>query len=384
MAALRQAVLAAQAEVEIPQTNHNARISLEGGMGGQHTRDTGSSSVIAPTLRLRKLIFDAGRTEREIEQREARLAGARNALTAGQEDFALEIATAYLQVARSQAVLVAARKWLVALESIESMTREIQQLDTGRQVDLALASGRVQNARLEILSREIGLADAQSQLRGLIGREVQVAQPITLAPLHPVEADSRAVESHPQVLGARAALAAAQAQAAYDALYDRPSLSAEAYVSGGRDFAGNFRPANSAGVQLVGSLSVSDGGAGAAVSQASRERVRQADETVASTRREVLTTLGRLRAVHARQEDRRKSLQLTYKISVELSARMREQFQFGRRPIVDLLAQESEVYQAESGLVNEFHDDLVTKTRLANASGTLLSVIGLDSARIAP
>ena len=378
MAELRQSVEAARAEVEIPQTRRNLQASLEGGVGGQHTRDSGSSSVISPTLRVRKLVHDAGRTDHEVKLREARLVGARSTLEAGQEDLALETLTAYLQVARTTDTLEAAREWLAGLSAIAAMTEQIQRIDRGRQFDNALANSRVQRADAEILARTTSLADARAQLAGLAGQPVEVLIPVAAwsRPL-PDSLDTVAL-SHPQMRIAEATIEVAREQSVLDQLYDRPTLSVEAFAASGRNVYGQFRAVNNVGLQLVGNVSLLDGGSGAATSKASLVRLQQAERGRDAVLVELLTALTRLRSLLEGGKARSESFELAYRQAVGLAARMREQFQAGRRPLVDLLAQETEIFQMKLSVLGERYDSLLSQARMAHASGQLLVALKID------
>jgi|GEM_PF-6146030 outer membrane protein TolC len=375
MAELRQSVEAARAEVEIPQTNRNLQLSLEGGVGSQHTRDVGSSSLITPTLRLRKLVHDAGRTDHEVKLREARLGGAQSTLEAGQEDLALETVTAYLQVARTSETLEAAHEWRGGLSAIAAMTEQIQRIDRGRQFDNALASSRVQRADAEILARNTSLADARAQLAGLVGQAVEVVQPSgAWSAVVPEHLESAAL-GHPQMKIAEATIAVAREQSILDQLYDRPTVSVEAFAASGKNVYGQFRAVNNVGIQLVGNVSLLDGGAGAATSKASLVRLQQAERARDAVQVELLTALTRLRSLLEGGKARSETFDLAYRQAVSLAARMREQFQAGRRPLVDLLAQETEIYQMKLSVLGERYDSLLSQARMAHASGQLLAAL---------
>lgn len=378
IAELRQAVLAAQTETEIPHTQRNLQLFLEGGMGAQRAHGVGAGSLINPTLRMRKLLHDAGRTDLEIQWREARLEGARSTLLAGQEDLAIEVVSAYLQVGRARESLEASRQWLEGLQGIASMTHEIQQIDRGRQFDNALASSRVQRAQAEILARQTALSDAEAHLQGLAGPMVEPILPVAPLPFGMPERIDGLVEGHPQLKVAQATIDVARGQAALDQLYDRPRLSVEAYASSGKDVQGKFRAMNQIGVQLVGNVSLLDGGAGAATSRASLLRVQQAEQAADKVRVELQTALSRLRALLEGRQARLDSYELAYRQAVILSARMREQFRAGRRPLVDLLSQETEIYQMRLSTLGESYDALLMQARMAHASGRMLAALQIE------
>jgi adhesin transport system outer membrane protein len=376
---LREAVEASRTEIDIPQSRRNIQMSIDGGLGRQKANDGASASVITPTVRVRKLVHDAGRTDHEVKLREARLGGAESTLVSGREDLALEVVTAYIQVARSSDAVEAVREWVTGLRAIASMTDQIQRIDRGRQFDNALASSRVQRAEAELLTRLTSLSDARAQLRGLVGQPVPAPTPIRPLALRDIENLDLVVASHPQIRTAEATIEVAREQSILDQLYDRPNLSVEGFLSSGNDLRGRFRAVNNLGVQLVGNLSLLDGGAGAATSKASLLRVQQAERARDAVQVELLTALARLRTLLEDSAARSDSFERAYRQAITLAARMREQFRAGRRPLVDLLSQETEIYQTKVSALGERYDALLTQARMAHASGQLLSVLGLDS-----
>ena len=259
------------------------------------------------------------------------------------------------------------------------MTDQIQRIDRGRQFDNALASSRVQRAEAELLTRLTSLSDARAQLRGLVGQPVPAPTPIRPLALRDIENLDLVVASHPQIRTAEATIEVAREQSILDQLYDRPNLSVEGFVSSGNDLRGRFRAVNNLGVQLVGNLSLLDGGAGAATSKASLLRVQQAERARDAVQVELLTALARLRTLLEDSAARSDSFERAYRQAITLAARMREQFRAGRRPLVDLLSQETEIYQTKVSALGERYDALLTQARMAHASGQLLSVLGLDS-----
>jgi adhesin transport system outer membrane protein len=273
----------------------------------------------------------------------------------------------------------AVREWVTGLRAIASMTDQIQRIDRGRQFDNALASSRVQRAEAELLTRLTSLSDARAQLRGLVGQPVPAPTPIRPLALRDIENLDLVVASHPQIRTAEATIEVAREQSILDQLYDRPNLSVEGFVSSGNDLRGRFRAVNNLGVQLVGNLSLLDGGAGAATSKASLLRVQQAERARDAVQVELLTALARLRTLLEDSAARSDSFERAYRQAITLAARMREQFRAGRRPLVDLLSQETEIYQTKVSALGERYDALLTQARMAHASGQLLSVLGLDS-----
>jgi hypothetical protein len=139
------AIWRAEAEVEIPHASRNVQVLLKDRVGSQHAAVVGSSSLITPSVRVRKLVNDAGSNDGAIRLREARLTGARSTLVSGREELALEVVNEYIHWAPAQDTLNAAAEWPERLRAIASMTGQIGRIDRGcpSDNDLAGKQGRI-------------------------------------------------------------------------------------------------------------------------------------------------------------------------------------------------------------------------------------------------
>jgi outer membrane protein TolC len=379
---VRYAIRAAEADIEVSQSAWNLRLQADGAVGRQQLQGSTAvhNALLTPALRLRKLVYDGGRTQSEVELRESRVEQALAQFQVSETDLALSLAEAYVQVARAKEALMVTKAWVSGLLVIEDLTREIQKIDRGRQVDLSQAISRSAQARSQQVARQAGLAEAVQQLNELAGMAVSTESSVTLArELGMSGLDEALLAAHPRVRVADTAVRVAHQQVALDSLYKRPRFDIEGYVASNQDATGRYRLANTVGVQLVGSHTFLDGGGGAATVKASGLRQAQAEAAVGTARRDVRTNYARWLGAEEDRQARQRSYQTAYEEATRLRGLMGEQFRAGRRPILDLLSQESEIYQAALGVSTEKYDAILNHIRLAHGAGQLLEALDVAS-----
>lgn len=373
------AIRAAEADVNVASSARNSRVSLAGSAGiERQAGGTGGLLAISPSIHWTKLIADGGRVDRDVDVRNARVNQAKASVRVVEEDIGLQVALAYVQLAQTKEALRLARSWVGSLEAIETMAREIQQIDRGRQVDWVHASSRVASGRAQLASRQAAVAQAAGQLDQLVDAHVFVETPVSLSfrldPAAPV------ANAHPRTEVAQAVTRVAEAQLALDSLYDKPRYEVDAFIGSGRDAQGRMRLINQGGVRLLGNLNILDGGTGKATMDVSRQRIEQARTAEDGALREIRVGLARDIGAEQGSAERLAAYAITLAESARVRGLMFEQFKAGRRPLLDLLSQEADIYQSGIAHSQEEHEALLNKIRIAHGRGELLAAFGVASA----
>lgn len=387
IAEARGALAASDAEIDISRAAWRPRVFAEGGVGTQ--RSTGelgrSVTTFSPAIRVRQQVFDGGKSDREVEVREARVAQVRASYLSAEEDLAMSLSQAYIQLSAAQEAEAITKRWVEGLGSIESLTRQIQQIDSGRRMDMLQANSRLTQARGLLSARATAVAEAARSLDALAARHVRLVRPIALVHAPDLPSSERMMNTesmlalHPRMQVATAAIDAAKSQLELNSLYRQPTVDIEAFVASGRDADNRIRAVNTYGIQLVGTHTLLDGGGGAANVRAADSRVGQAQAAADAQARELRAALSRLIGAETGRDERLQTYESGYEQALSLRGSMREQFSFGRRPLLDLLTQESEIYQAELALSQERHDAIFDRIQLAYARGELLRALNVPS-----
>ena len=275
-----------------------------------------------------KPIYDGGRTDNETDRQRARLSSANYSTEASRDDIALRVADAYIEVAKQQQLAELAHDYVDGIAALQRRVQEIVRIDQGRGYDLLQTDSRLAQARLTLADRE------------------------------------------GQVTAARKAAAVADA-------WTKPTVNLRARVTSPRDFDGKRKWFGGYDLGLVTDWSPFDGGVGAATAAAANAQVLTAEEAVASTRRALQTDVAR----HWTQIQSRVGRVGTRAELVESTRQVRaaywEQFQIGKRSIIDLLNAENEIYAARLGAATEHAELTQARYRLLGATGQLLPRLGI-------
>ena len=339
-------------------------------------RDRRSGDLGAQAI---KPIYDGGRTDNEPDRQRARLSSANYSTEASRDDIALRVADAYIEVAKQQQLAELAHDYVDGIAALQRRVQEIVRIDKGRGYDLLQTDSRLAQARLTLADREGQLAEAREALAQLVGQPIGSVTS-TEPPGEPIRSLQDAMDllnMHPSILARRAEVTAARKAAAVADAWTKPTVNLRARVTSPRDFDGKRKWFGGYDLGLVTDWSPFDGGVGAATAAAANAQVLTAEEAVASTRRVLQTDVAR----HWTQIQSRVGRVSTRAELVESTRQVRaaywEQFQIGKRSIIDLLNAENEIYAARLGAATEHAELTQARYRLLGATGQLLPRLGI-------
>ena len=339
-------------------------------------RDRRSGDLGAQAI---KPIYDGGRTDNETDRQRARLSSANYSTEASRDDIALRVADAYIEVAKQQQLAELAHDYVDGIAALQRRVQEIVRIDQGRGYDLLQTDSRLAQARLTLADREGQLAEAREALAQLVGQPIGSVTS-TEPPGEPIRSLQDAMDllnMHPSILARRAEVTAARKAAAVADAWTKPTVNLRARVTSPRDFDGKRKWFGGYDLGLVTDWSPFDGGVGAATAAAANAQVLTAEEAVASTRRVLQTDVAR----HWTQIQSRVGRVSTRAELVESTRQVRaaywEQFQIGKRSIIDLLNAENEIYAARLGAATEHAELTQARYRLLGATGQLLPRLGI-------
>lgn len=342
--------------------------------GSGRNRNSGDLGVQAI-----KPIYDGGRTDNETERQRARLDSANFGTEASRDDIALRVADAYIEVVKQLELLRLAHDYVNGIDALQKRVQQIVRFDKGRGYDLLQTNSRLSQARITLADREGQLAEAREALAQLVGRPVSsVSDPQPPGPpIRSLKEAMALLEQHPAIRARQAEVNAARKAAAVAAAWTRPTINVRARVTSPHDIDGNRKWFGGYDLGLVTDWSPFDGGVGAAAAAAADAQVLTAEEAVASTRRTLQTDVAR----HWTQIQSRSGRVSTRAELVEGTRQVRaaywEQFQIGKRSIIDLLNAENEIYAARLGAATEKQELNQARYRLLGATGQLLPRLGI-------
>ena len=378
----RTAAQAVSHEITGARSQMNTRFGLIIEPGTGYIRGSGNTSAGDLGVQAIKPVYDSGRTDNEIARQQARLAAANQQLELARAEVALEVADAYVEVVKQEQLAELAKDYVAGIAALNRRVEEIVKLDRGRGYDLLQTQSRLQQARLTQASRDGTLQEARTTLSQLVGRPVTR----TVEPPSPgrlpgsLEQAMASLDLHPTVVTGLAEVEASRRAAAVASAWDKPAFSLRGrvhspeYPLGERQWFGGYD------VGVVTDWNPFDGGAGAARAAAANAQVLATQDTAAAERRELETELAR----HWTQMQSRAARTASLDDLVEGARRVRaaywEQFQIGKRSIIDLLNAENETYQARLSAITERLELVQVRYRLLGTLAGLTDFLGIRAA----
>jgi adhesin transport system outer membrane protein len=298
------------------------------------------------------------------------------------EQQAMAAAQRYLEVLRLRQVLQVNQSNLESHKAIYQKIARKVTAGIAASVDLEQAAGRLALAESNLLTAQANLDDAQSEYLRVVGQSAPAdMQPFEhFAWTPPVEpaAQMRLLQLSPANLAAAAAVRGGRV--AVDARRGAflPTVDARARQEWGSGVPGGRNGGYDRTVlELVSSFNLSRGGADRArlkmasealnSSLAQRERVcRETRSALAMAANDLVKLKGKIGL-----------LQQHVLASEKVRRAYQDQFETGKRSLLDVLDSENEWYDAKVALINGTNDLILSRLRGAAAAGQLLSALQL-------
>lgn len=373
--------------------------------GGKERTDTpqvraGGSSAASLVRReagitLSQKLFDGKATSSEIERQSARLDAASSRLTEVREEFALRAAEIYIEVLKNRRLVKLANDNLRShLRTLEKIRQRVEG-GVSQRVDLQQAMGRVALSKSVASARAGKLRESNANYQNVVGHlpgelaepEVKTANLLKEGAIDSdvlaqaiEQASETAVRSSPSLNAAKAEISAAEASVRAARAPNYPRLNLELSANRNQNLAGIPGDFNNEAMMLVMRWNLFRGGADQAQERAAAERRFAAIDTAASTRRNVEERVAVALHAKATNEERLAFLLEHVTLSEGVLESYQQQFELGRRTLLDVLNAENELFTARSNLVAGQYEYLVSQYAAEAAQGMLMGSLGITPA----
>lgn len=298
------------------------------------------------------------------------------------EQQAQAAAQAYLDVQRLRQLLTVTQANFDSHQAIYQKIERKVAAGVAPRVDLEQAAGRLALAESNRLTAQSNLEDASAHYLRVVGREPEADMlPLLAFPWNPprdAKEQKQLLKTSPANLAATAGIESARmAMHARRGVF-MPTLDARA-----RQEWGNGIPGGRSGkydrrmFELVGGLNLSRGGADkarlAAAAESLNASLAQRDRVCRETRTQLTVAANDLAKLQSKMAFLRQHALASEKVR---NAYL-DQFETGKRSLLDVLDSENEWFSSESALINGATDLLLAQVKGAAASGQLLSALQL-------
>lgn len=365
-----------------PMTRARARASAVSGAksdGVNQWRNPGSVTV-------RQNLFNGFRTPKETEAARRRVTAADHTIRDREEAIALRSAEAYMDVVRSRTIVGLAERNVTAHVEVRDDVKLRLDAGNGDAADLNQAESRLALARSRLIELRGALRVAESDYYEAVGTMPDTLEmpgrPVDALPASVEEAVPTALDNNPALLTARSEADASQfdKRAARSPLM--PTVDLEFRGTGG-DNLGGVRGSDLNGQALVVlRYNLYRGGRDIA-----RARRAVAVESRTLQRQAELARLveEQVRVDHADMVTARDTVPLLRDraaAAAQVVSAYRQQFELGRRSLLDVLDVENELFQARISVVNAEIQHRIAEYRVLATMGTLISALGVETAMV--
>lgn len=337
-------------------------------------------TTLQSSLTLDQEIYSGGETVANTRRAERLVRVERARLIVVEQDVLLQAVTAYTDLLAARAVLDFAEQNEGRLQRQLQATRDRFEVGEVTRTDVAQADARLSGSTADRVEAEGVVAAAQAAYRRVINQEpagLVVPQPLALLPASWEEAQALAEDLNPNIAAAQYNLAAAQADVDVAEAALLPRLSVRGELSYARNPVEELDYSRDASIGALLSVPLYQGGGEYARVRQNKQIVRQRrddlEDTFRAVRDEVTNAWELLLTAGSRIESISDQVRAN-EIAVEGA---RQEALVGQRTTLDVLDQESDLFQSQVDLVQARRDQIVASYRLKAAVGQL-TVAGIE------
>ncbi|ODS24849.1 hypothetical protein AB835_00850 [Candidatus Endobugula sertula] len=385
--AARQEMLARAQEVRGARAGYLPTLDAEAGVGREWTQSPSTQNQgITLTreeaaLRLRQTVYDGNATHSEVKRQKARYKSALYSAIDVQENAALRVSQAYINVLREAELLSLLKESLDEHQNIYDQMQLRSKAGVGSRVDVDQIAVRLSLATSNFIAGKNNFLNALSQFQGLVGYIPDASvmeEPIDFVlPVDLNESIELSLVEHPAIKSALADIEAAEAQHTASKSENYPRLLIEGDRTWNEDIDGAEGKNEDWVIALRLRYNLYKGGAHQARRKQMAELLTQAKEVYRGAQWEAEE--GMRLSWYAYEATKQQLEHLT--VHVESVTTTKEaytkQFNIGRRTLLDLLNTENELVSAKQAYANTKYDQMYSKIRVLNSSGQLTKALGI-------
>lgn len=333
-------------------------------------------------LSARQLIFDGFYTPYENKNQQARQRSAQYRATSVGEDISLSVTRVFLEVLKQEATLKLAQETLSYHQSVYDRMNERFQSGVGSRADFDQISSRLALARTNLQNVSANLRNARINYQKVVGAFPQdggLEFPGSYNKYLPADIEAavqRAAENHPILKVAETDLEATgyTFEQTKSSFYPRFDVEVERDLNDNID--GSEEQIDDLRVMLRMRYNLYRGGADQARTQQFAHLVEKAKEIRNNARREVEEEVRLAWVTHDTLVAQIPVLMQYVDGAEATKAAYIDQFDLGRRTLLDLLNTENEAVNAKRDLITAKHDLILNEYRVLHGMGDLMATVG--------
>lgn len=358
------------------------------GKGDRQFDDRGWFNQGQAEIALTQVLFDGFRIKNRVEQGDYAALKRYYELNAGIEQKALEAAQAYLDVQRYRELVQLAEANFHNHQRVYNQIKQRADQGVGNRADLSQITGRLSLAQTNLMTEQANLNDVSARYARIIGAE----PPTNLAPVNlnaalPSSKEEVVAAAYANNNSLKAALsemqyARANAQEFKANLYPTLSFVARTGLYQNRNsFDERSNPdkyGQDSAVELRMNYNLFNGGADKAALNAANARIMQSDDLKNKACIDIRQTSSVAYNNISNYTNQMQWLQRHRDESAAVVKAYSDQFDIGRRTLLDVLDSENESFQANRAYLSAQYDLKIAQLQTLYSTGQLLSTLGIQ------
>ncbi len=335
-------------------------------------------------LNVRQLVFDGFNTWNQYQSEKTRELSAKHRSQSVAEEVALEVVRAYLNVLKREEVLKLAEQTYGFHQEIHDKMRKRFESGVGSGADFDQISGRLALSRTNFFNAQANLIDAKTGFQRVVGRfpeTGELSKPGSYRNYLPAtveDAVTRALQNHPVLKIAEADVEGVQYQYEQTKSAYYPKFYVEVERDLNRNIDGVEGQVDDLKVMLRMNYSLYNGRSNQARKQQFAYLVEKAREIRNNARRQVEQEVRLAWVAYDTIKEQIPFLESYVTDSIKTREAYRDQYNLGKRTLLDLLNTETETVNAKQSLINAQHDMIFNEYRIFQSLGDLTYMVGVE------
>jgi outer membrane protein, adhesin transport system len=321
-------------------------------------------------------LFDGFSTSHTVRGDVAKLNSSNFKVANTSSDIALAATGAYLDVLKAQEFVSIASRNLATHNRIYNLIEKRSQSGVDQSADLTQTQGRMALAQSNLVDEQSNLNDAQTNYIEIVGEPpknlIFPFPPTQFLPQSENQAIQMAIEDHPYLKSANEEMTAAyeQHQGSFSKNYPRFDLQLNAIR--GRDINGVIGQNNQEDALILADYNLFNGGADVAIQHKTADLYAESSEQKQKIYRQIINNVQLSWNAWQTAKNLLPLLKEHRDASLNTFNAYQQQFQLGKRTLLDSLNAENEYYEANLSYVQGQYQALYSEYRLLNSMGLLL------------
>ncbi len=333
-------------------------------------------------VRVSQLLFDGFGTTANVKRLGYEAEAERLTLISRAENVSLDVVRVYMDLLESQTLLELAERNVREHQEIYQDILDKKQKGLASNSDLAQISARVATAQSSQISAQNNLFDLKTQFLRQVGKPAQeLTFPVFDEYLLPSSLDiaiTQAVDNHPEIQAAMIDMEAAREEIRREKGDYFPEVKLELQANKNRNVSGAYGPDEDARLMLMMDYDLFNGFSTNARVESSAWRLEEARAIRIRTEREVKEGTELAWNAYSMLEQQIRLLQQNVDAAKIAELGYIQQFNVGRRSLLDVLDAKVEVFLARQNYVRSKYDRSFAAYRLLNAMGVLTYALRVE------